>query len=367
MNEPIKPNFIFDNLSKDEHFNFFIDNAKNIELFNKGSYGVTFTLELKDNVMSPYKYYDGAQIKKILLKLTGLCSNENTSTKSNIKFGINNEERYNLQTLTEDAMQRECELQNKVYNCGVDNNMQLCPKLLYCGKKMNNEDIKTFLAKLIEVTGYTIPAKTMFSNPFSKQIPPPITYLFLEELSKNLHQLDGLSVYLMEYADGYIRLSESKNINAQNYARIALLKLAYYCNVIHMDPNSGNILINGKNNVLLIDFGDFLVHKDISFSFEEFKGLIDNEKYSLAINMLNHYYDNAYNFDPSKYWRDGPIRDFSYSWLEEDCYKGDYDFIKTNFNLQNGGKRKLTKRKLTKRKLTKRKLTKRKLTKRKLY
>ena len=107
-------------------FEFFIENSKNITYLNKGTVGVVFTLELKDGFTSPYKYTNGDEIRKVLLKLVAICNEENKDAKKRI---IINNERDTVQTLTLNALIKECALQNTVYNCGKEkkfNYVQKC-------------------------------------------------------------------------------------------------------------------------------------------------------------------------------------------------------------------------------------------------
>ena len=72
--------FVNDSENPKNDFEFFIENSNNITYLNKGTFGVAFTLELKDGVTSPYKYIngtegtEGTEIRKVLLKLVAICN-----------------------------------------------------------------------------------------------------------------------------------------------------------------------------------------------------------------------------------------------------------------------------------------------------
>jgi len=233
-------------------FDFFIKNLKGVSYYNKGTFGYTFILEINDQIDSPYKYIDSDQkINKVLLKICGICNLDNCQTKKNLKI-ITNDGIYNVSTLSDVALKKECELQNKVYACGKQNNDQLCPKMFYC-ENITGTEITNFLNLLIKLVAPVIP--TGFFSRFKEKPKPSKEYNILNGILQNLTQIDGLYISLMEYADGYKTIS-NKSKEEENYARAALLKLALYCSISHNDPNHTNILINRNNNhILLIDFG----------------------------------------------------------------------------------------------------------------
>jgi hypothetical protein len=283
--------------NEEEDFNFFLSNLKNVSYFNKGTFGLTFILELKDDIKSPYQYTDGTQIKKVLLKLVGICTLENRNTKT--RMTTYRDEKfisYNSETLTANAVEKECRMQKKVYDCGKEKNIQLCPKMFYCDIK-SIENATQLLDTLIKSTGYVKPQATVLNK--LKSIvkhpnPPPLAYNILDGLKQNISLIDELSFSLMEYADGYNTLSSYSSTNKEDYARVALLKLALYCGVSHSDPNKGNILINNNNHILLIDFGSTIDEHDKDVITEEEKTQIINNlkehKYYNALELCNKFY-----------------------------------------------------------------------------
>ena len=284
--------------NEEESFTFFLSNLKNITYLNKGTFGLAFILELKDDVESPYKYMDGTQIKKILLKLVGICSLENKDTKQTMTTYTDNVKHnsYDTQTLTANVLEKECMLQKKVYDCGKAKNIQLCPKMFYCNIK-TIENAMLLLDTLIKSTGYIKPEATLknrIKTLFKSPVLPPLVYNILAGLKQNIDSIDELSFSLMEYADGYETIDLSRNKDTTDYARVALLKLALYCGVSHSDPNMRNILINNNNHILLIDFGSTIEdhNKDI-ITEEEKKNIIDNlkqQKYRQALEICNKFY-----------------------------------------------------------------------------
>ena len=125
--------------SPNENFNFFIQNLKSIRYLNKGTFGFSFILEIKVDVESPYKYIDSDQhIKKVLLKICGICGEGNCDTKRRITISIPDNQNISISTLSVPALEKECELQNKVYDCGQEHGEQLCPKMFYCENIMDN-------------------------------------------------------------------------------------------------------------------------------------------------------------------------------------------------------------------------------------
>jgi hypothetical protein len=286
-------------LTEQECFNFFLSNLKNVSYFKKGTFGLTFILELKDDVESPYKYMDGTQIKKVLLKVVGICTLENKNTKDRmITYEDSNYNSYNTLTLTKNVLEKECRLQKKIYDCGKTKSIQLCPKMFYCDIK-TIEESTSLLDTLITSTGYVKP-KSTFLNKISTIIrtppPPPLAFSILSGLNQNLSSIDGLSFSLMEYADGYKTISKN-NQNDADYARVALLKLAIFCGVSHSDPNQNNILINQNNHVLLIDFGSTIEDHDKDIITEEEKTqIIENlnkKNYEAALEKCNKFYKPA--------------------------------------------------------------------------
>ena len=282
-----------------DNFNFFIQNLKSIKIFNKGTFGYTFILEIKDEVESPYEYIESKQkIKKILLKICGICGEGNCNTKKKLTISSISS---SVETLSVPALEKECQLQNKVYDCGKQNNEQLCPKMFYC----ENMDIAKTISFLNQLIPLVRPVrKTGFLSMFTKPEPPPSReYVILSEILQNLSQIDGLYVSLMEYADGYVILRQLKYEEKylQNYARAALLKLALYCSISHNDPNQNNILINKVNNhVLLIDFGSTIdLHNKEEITPEEKTQIITNiksGKYNLALKMCNKMYKQEFDY-----------------------------------------------------------------------
>ena len=264
---------------------------------NKGTFGLIFILELKDDIESPYKYTDGTQIKKVLLKLVGICTLENRRTKTRMTTYIDDKNNnYNCQTLTANAVEKECIMQKKVYDCGKEKNIQLCPKMFYCDIK-SIENATQLLDTLIKSTGYVKPQASFYNKLKSivkRPNPPPLAYNILDGLKQNISLIDELSFSLMEYADGYNTLSYSSTPNKKDYARVALLKLALYCGVSHSDPNEGNILINNNNHILLIDFGSTIDEHDKDVITEEEKTQIINNlkehKYYNALELCNKFY-----------------------------------------------------------------------------
>ena len=106
-------------VNEEEYFNFFLSNLKNVSYFNKGTFGLTFILELKDDIESPYQYTDGTQIKKVLLKLVGICTLENRIIKKIMTtYKDKQNQNYNSQTLTANSVEKECIMQKKLYDCG---------------------------------------------------------------------------------------------------------------------------------------------------------------------------------------------------------------------------------------------------------
>lgn len=287
---------ITNNIDNEEKcFNDFLSNLKNVSYFNKGTFGLTFILELKDDIESPYQYTDGTQIKKVLLKLVGICTLENKDTKDRMTtYKDENFNSYNSQTLTANAVEKECRMQKKVYDCGKEKNIQLCPKMFYCDIK-SIENATQLLDTLIKSIGYVKPQASFFNklkSTFKRPNPPPLAYNILDGLKQNISLIDELSFSLMEYADGYNTLSITPN--KEDYARVALLKLALYCGVSHSDPNKGNILINNNNHILLIDFGSTIEEHDKDVITEEEKTQIINNlkehKYYDALKLCNKFY-----------------------------------------------------------------------------
>ena len=282
--------------NSNDDFNFFIQNLKSITYFNKGTFGFTFILEIKDDIESLYEYIESKQkIKKVLLKICGICGEGNCDTKKRITIS-----NINISTLSVPALEKECELQNKVYDCGEEHGEQLCPKMFYC-ENMDITKSTTFLTQLIPLVNPV--KKTGFFSRFTKPDPPSKEYVILNGILQNLSQIDGLYVSLMEYADGYVTLSqlnyEEKYL--QNYARAALLKLALYCSISHNDPNKDNILINKLNNhVLLIDFGSTIEqHNKEEITPGEKTQIITNIKsgnYMLALQMCNKMYKQEFDY-----------------------------------------------------------------------
>ena len=184
--------FILNSENPQNDFMFFIDNTEKITYYNKGTFGFSFILQLRGGIESPYKYKNNTQINKILLKIVGLCSDENKNTKSYITIATGDKTRvknYNSQTLTNAVMEKECALQNMVYVCGEKYNIQMCPKMCYCENIMEEENVKSFLQKLIKNCGYT-PQTTskfgMITNFFKKPDIIPESYIFLNGLIANL-------------------------------------------------------------------------------------------------------------------------------------------------------------------------------------
>ena len=282
-------------VNEEDDFNFFLSNLKNVSYLNKGTFGLIFILELKDDIESPYKYTDGTQIKKVLLKLVGICTLENRRTKTRMTTYIDDKNNnYNCQTLTANAVEKECIMQKKVYDCGKEKNIQLCPKMFYCDIK-SIENATQLLDTLIKSIGYVKPQAGLFSklkSAFKRPPPPPLAYNILDGLKQNISLIDELSFSLMEYADGYNTLSSTPN--KEDYARVALLKLALYCGVSHSDPNKRNILINNNNHILLIDFGSTIDEHDKDvITEEEQKQIIKNlkeQKYYDALKLCNKFY-----------------------------------------------------------------------------
>jgi serine/threonine protein kinase len=100
----------------------------------------------------------------------------------------------------------------------------------------------------------------------------------------------GFEPFLSRETYGY----SSRTPNKEDYARVALLKLALYCGVSHSDPNKDNILINNNNHILLIDFGSIIKEHDKDVITEEEKTQIINNlkehKYSDALKLCNKFY-----------------------------------------------------------------------------
>jgi serine/threonine protein kinase len=320
-------------------FEFFIENSKNITYLNKGTFGVAFTLALNDGVPSPYKYENGDEIRKVLLKLVAICSEKNKDTKEHISI---NNEYDNVETLTPDALTKECELQNKVYNCGKEKGIQLCPKMYYCENIMDKNNIVDLLTKIKQFTGYVEKTKDMFNRMklyFQKPKPPPEAYIILNKLIDNVNNenMDGLYFSLMEYADGYDTLYRSRIEEKYSYARVALLRLALYCQLSHNDPNTSNILINKDNHVLLIDFGSTIDSHDKEIITDEEKTEIiknlSTGEYSKALKICNKMYTQSYTQYGEPY--DGAL-----GWVHRNVNTGD-EIIKnfvTEININKGGK-----------------------------
>ena len=278
--------FVNDSENPKNDFEFFIENSNNITYLNKGTFGVAFTLELNDGVASPYKYTNGDEIRKVLLKLVAICKEENKDTKERISI---NNEYDSVQTLTPNALTKECELQNKVYNCGKEKDIQLCPKMYYCENIMDKTSIIGLLTKIKQFTGYVEKTKNAFNlvkSYIKKPKEPPSSYKILNKLIENVNNetMDGLSFSFMEYADGYDSLYRSRVTTKYSYARVAILRLALYCQLSHNDPNDSNILINKDNHVLLIDFGSTIdLHDKEIITDEEKTEIIKNlSKKSIA-------------------------------------------------------------------------------------
>jgi len=337
--------FVNDSENPKNDFEFFIENLKNITYLNKGTFGVAFTLALNDGVPSPYKYENGDEIRKVLLKLVAISSEENKNKKTHISINDNYD---TISTLTTDALTKECELQNKVYNCGKEKGIQLCPKMYYCENIMNEnimneKQIIGLLTKIKQFTGYVEKPKSVFNlmkSYIKTPKPPPPSYIILNKLIDNVKnkKIDGLYFSLMEYADGYYTLDKSRITTKYSYARVALLRLALYCQLSHNDPNTSNILINKDNHVLLIDFGSTIDshHKEIITDEEknEIIEKLNKKEYSEALKICNKMYTPL--FDPYNRQFDGPL-----GWVHINVNAGD-EIIKnfvTEINLNRGGKR----------------------------
>lgn len=281
-----------------DDFNFFIQNLKSIKYFNKGTFGITFILEIKDDVESPYEYIESKQkIKKVLLKICGICGEGNCDTKKEFTIKIQG---MGIETLSVPALTKECELQNKVYDCGQEHGEQLCPKMFYC-ENLDTAKSATFLNPLIKLLS---PVKPTGLFAWTKKTPQPSNeYNILNGILQNLSQIDGLYVSLMEYADGYVTLNqlEYEEKSLQNYARATLLKLALYCSISHNDPNENNILINKVNNhVLLIDFGSTIsLHDKEQITSEEKAQILEHVKkgeYKSALRICNKMYKQEFDY-----------------------------------------------------------------------
>ena len=265
-----------------------INNAKSIEYKTNGTFGVIFILEMNDNANFPYNYTTNqtAPIKKVLLKLVGICSPENIDTKQYV---------YNTQTLTEDALILENDVQNQVYNCGMENGLQLCPKI-YKFEVIENEKIQYTLNRLKKLTGYEEkPQYSIF--PFSKKTPPP-TYTVLNELINAINNMDKLALIAMEFAESYEPANNENNENDKNIIRVTILYLALVCKLAHNDPVYNDFLIDRKTgHGMFIDFGSSIDntidnYKITDEEHSEIKEYIKKKDYRSALNKCN----KSYNF-----------------------------------------------------------------------
>jgi serine/threonine protein kinase len=272
--------------------------------------------------------------------LVAICNEENKNIKQNISINDKND---TISTLTTYVLTKECELQNKVYNCGKEKGIQLCPKMYYCENIMDKNNIVDLLTKIKQFTGYVEKTKGILNRMKSyieTPEPPPETYIILNKLIDNVKnkKIDGLYFSLMEYADGYDTLDKSRITTKYSYARVALLRLALYCQLSHNDPNTSNILINKDNHVLLIDFGSTIDLHDKEIIKDEEKNEIieklNKKEYSEALKICNKMYTPLFDFHGEPY--DGLL-----GWVHKNVNTKDIiieNFV-TEININRGGKR----------------------------
>ena len=179
---------------------------------------------------------------------------------------------------------KEVKIQKKVYEASSSNG-PLCPQI-YDSYIVENNKSLFFLEGLLKKCGNEdVEAKNM-----------------IQYLIKYKRRYD-IGCIIMEYAEGYT-ISTADNSENVIYANLRLLLETGY---LHLDLNYGNVMVRGKNDIYLIDFGKSkklvdLVKSDKDIeNFNNIHTIAIKNKYAVEdiaslIECIN-YFDGIYGVD----------------------------------------------------------------------
>jgi hypothetical protein len=223
-------------------FTTFVEHAT-LHRISRGSFGVTFSLEIPSEEYSPYRFLDTTDfqqpVRKLIVKLCLLKKRIDSTTLHQGYFPLQ------VYPVTYASFQEEVNIQTNVFFKTMTYMDPVCPAIIFASMKSNDFLLQTFQRKL--------PAD-----------------LVLKELQRCLHEnkASDVGIIAMEMADGYRTGSALFHTLEKNTIRNQLLFMYYHCMIrfiietgyIHGDHHFGNVMMKPSSSstveaVMLIDFG----------------------------------------------------------------------------------------------------------------
>ena len=274
--------FPYSNFDKSEEIIYnYLENTKTIKVLSKGTYGITFLLELPDDLqindddnsfyktMVPNKNY-GKPVTKLIIKLQHIFKPDNLDVEYHDKI-------LNIQPSSEEDFKNEINIQTDIFFKTLQYLQPLCPSIVYTS--IINDKNKQI--KIIQ-TLFNIKNKSI-NIPAFKFYNTGIIVMELVEESKTL--------------SSYINDNPDNKKLAENISRYALLKLALDTEYNHNDFHKGNIMIQHSNDYfmtengteiniapMLIDFGR--TTKINSEIMQLIRESVNNKQYRKALSYL---------------------------------------------------------------------------------
>lgn len=231
--------------NNEEIFNNYLDNLENISVISHGAYGVTFLLNLPNNInitnkdlfykkMTPNAEY-GDCVKELVIKFQFVLKPGESLDE--------NDERFFIRPLTEDELKNEVNIQTDIVLKTSQYLQPLCPSIVYADI-INVSEKKTIILKKIIDKANVHNVLKFYEGVIYYNIG-----IIAMELANNSYTLNR---YINKFHYGDAKLAVKL---AENMSRYALLKLALETEYNHGDFHKHNILIQNDSNYFLTNAG----------------------------------------------------------------------------------------------------------------
>jgi hypothetical protein len=297
--------FIKTDKTPEQAFLFFIENCSSIKILEgsvRSGSGVLFVCTLNSNVTSPYEMLRHSSlkparspVKKIIVKLVVIGSEGEWNVMDKVgeewkEPTFINQIKKKIETKSD--FLNEAAIQTSVFLKTVTHLNPLCPAPVYssiktessaglvidkmkihCNREDSGLNMLLNLERVLHLFTQKSPTSSKvfsetaaLSSTSSKNLSNPNTKSIIKTRGPA-----NLGIFAMEFADGYIPLSDCYNklpkpdvLRFENMARLKLLDLASITGYSHNDFHAGNMMVNPSasgyyagilGNMLIIDFG----------------------------------------------------------------------------------------------------------------
>ena len=223
-------------------FENYLDNSEKVTTISKGVYGITFLLDLSNNInttndnlffkkMTPNAQY-GDNVKQLVVKFQFVLKNP-----------TDDPDMTSLDAVSEDELKNEVNIQTDIVLKTLQYLQPLCPSIVYA-----------------DIVKDPIKKNSLYEKLIFKADKFDVFKLRKSQIKSGM-SMYNVGIIAMELANDstilyhYSKINPSNKIVAENISRYAILKLALDTEYNHGDFHQGNILIQKDSNYFLSNDG----------------------------------------------------------------------------------------------------------------